>query len=413
MKRFTRIVIALLLIAITRIDAKPRGYVIRQISPLEIVITAENNDNPEVYKLSKEVLRDWNTYHYVKGKKGRSAIVSDYASEVFFTQGDSLIREGWPEHHYALQHSAYCFGGNRLYGFGGYGYWNSKNILRYWSSEEGWIPILTLNNYPALVPGHNSILLIRDSVALVFGGETTDTRNPFLRNDLNLIQKVDLNKRSVQHLQINYALNQDNFLFENDSVAVFKVAGELLYFDLRELIVRGTIITEEVDQVVKKFEKDSKYEDQLLEFMRSGTTFRLNEETEEAYGLIMLLVAVAVLSFVILFIIRKTKTRSLNLVLSEKDIRMGANYYTFSPEEHKIMEFLKMNGSAIASDINELFSTDLSLSHKNKLRSAAIKNINSQCRTVAGQKIGEVIKSRKAEKDSRMTEYYLNQDLFN
>ena len=77
------------------------------------------------------------------------------------------------------------------------------------------------------------------------------------------------------------------------------------------------------------------------------------------------------------------------------------------------MEFLKMNSSAVASDINELFSTDLSLSHKNKLRSAAIKNINSQCRTVAGQKIGEVIKSRKAEKDSRMTEYYLDQDLFN
>lgn len=126
-----------MLIAITQMYSKEKKLKIKDVDPLIIEIYDDREGTESIYYLNDSVNRDWSTYGYAGAEAGISFFVSEYASEVVILKGDSAIIQGWPEHHFALQHSAYTVYQEKIFGFGGYGYWTSKNILRFWNSEKG------------------------------------------------------------------------------------------------------------------------------------------------------------------------------------------------------------------------------------------------------------------------------------
>ena len=96
-----------MLIAITQMYSKEKTLKIKDVDPLIIEIYDDREGTESIYYLNDSLYRDWSTYGYAGAEGGVSFFVSEYASEVVILKGDSAILQGWPEHHFALQNSAY------------------------------------------------------------------------------------------------------------------------------------------------------------------------------------------------------------------------------------------------------------------------------------------------------------------
>jgi len=408
MKRFKVIAITCMLITITHIYAKDRFRIIRNHSPSLVEIVDTRKATTELYYLKDSLNRNWSTYTYVEDElKGISALVSNYASEVFLFQGDSLIRQGWSENHYALQHSAYDIFNGVIFGYGGYGYWTSKNILRYWNVEKGWVPILISDQSPALIPSHNSTLLVNDSMAIIIGGERTNSRNPFLRDEVNLIQIVNLNNRMVEQIEIQFDLGQDQLLLKNDTLLVFKVDAELISFNPLKMIFNQTVITEQIDLLLQNYLLNEKDEEKLIN--------QLNLEADDSLDkrIIWLLSSALILLLIFVFRInqksnRINKVETKQILLRGDTIILGENSTVLTTYEIHVLNYFMENRFGTTEDLNSQFSNELSNSHLNKLRSEAIKGINSKIRILSNNQIEELIHLRKSKKDSRMFEYFID-----
>lgn len=408
MKRFSLITIAYMLITITHISARDRFHIIRNVSPSLVEIVNARKATREMYYLKDSLNRNWSTYTYVEDEvEGVSALVSDYASEVFILQGDSLKRQGWPEQHFALQHSAYALNNGKLFGYGGYGYWTSKNILRYWSAEKGWIPILISDQSPVLVPSHNATLVIRDSTAIIIGGERTDLRNPFLRHEVKLIQKVNLRNRMVELIKIQFDLGQDQLLVENDSLLVFKDESELISFNPLKMSFSQTVITEEIDLVLRNHFLDKTYEETLIKLLKPEKNITHDK------SLIWLIFFLLLFLFALVLRLSQKSNPNYNpetkqIFITGDRIIYGKNSTALTNYQIDILNYLMEKGFGTTQDLNSQFSAELSTSHLNKLRSDAIKAINSKVQILSNNQINDLILFRKAKKDSRMVEYYIN-----
>lgn len=407
MKRLVGITIAYLLIIITQIKAQENAVDINRLGGNTIELRDNRGSAVKKFFLQDSLDRNWSTYHYVDGG-AFSALVSKNASEVFFLKGDSAMVEGWPEPHYALQGSAYYMFDDQLYGYGGYGFWTSKNILRFWNTKKGWVPVLTSSDSPALIPAHNSVLSIQDSIVLIIGGETTDARNPFVRNDLKIIQKVNLSSRKVELIDIKNKLNQDNLLIRTDSVLVFEGFDKLIALSLHDLALNEILLTEDIVLSIENLNEEANNERMLLK------RFKYSRDLDQVVDVDWVPVAIVV-TLVLAFLIRSALTKSKNVTkgvfIEGNSLKCGSNVCVLVDEEIDILKYLKENGSAQSEEINMIFSSDLSISHLNRLRSSAIKNINNQVMSLTNNDVVEIIGSRKAKRDSRMREYFLNSDI--
>ena len=408
MNRFKIIAITCMLITITHIYAKDRFHIIRNASPSLVKIVDTQKATIELYYLKDSLNRNWSTYTYVEeGGKGISALVSNYASEVFLFQGDSLIRQGWSENHYALQHAAYDIFKGIIFGYGGYGYWTSKNILRYWDPEKGWVPILISEESPALIPSHNSTLIVQDSTAIIIGGERTNSRNPFLREEVNLIQKVNLKNRMVEQIQIQFDLGQDQLLLKNDTLLVFKVEAELISFNPLKMTLHQTIITEQIDLLLQNDLLNEKYEEKLINL--------LNLEADDSPNKRFIWTISSAFILLLMFVFRlnqksnrMNKVETKQIFINEDKIILGENSIVLTTYEIDIINYLMENRFGTTQDLNSQFSTELSNSHLNKLRSEAIKGINRKFQILSNNQTDELVRSRKSKKDSRMVEYFMD-----
>jgi hypothetical protein len=408
MKRLRIIAIICTLITITYVHAKDRYRIIQNDSHSLVEIVNARKGSLGLYYLKDSLDRNWSAYTYVEDEgKEILALVSNYASEVFLLQGDSLIRQGWSENHYALQHSAYDIFNGVIFGYGGYGYWTSKNILRYWNAEKGWVPILISDQSPALIPSHNSTLLVRDSMAIIIGGERTNSRNPFLRDDVNFIQIVNLNNRMVEQIEIEFDLGQDQLLLKNDTLLVFKAEAELISFNPLEMTFSQTVITEQINLLLQNDLLNEKYEEKLINF--------LNLEADDSLDkrIIWLLSSALILLLIFVFRInqksnRINKVETKQIFIKEDTIILGENSTVLTTYEIDILNYLMENRFGTTQDLNSQFSTELSNSHLNKLRSEAIKGINRKVQILSNNQTDELIRSRKAKKDSRMFEYFID-----
>ena len=407
MKRFKGIVIAYMMITIATINAQEKKVRINSITPNTIELTRGiNGENKKSYLLEDSLVRTWSNYALVEEIGGLSALISNYASEIFILKDDSALQRGWPTPHYALQNSAYAIYDGKIYGYGGYGFWTSKNILRYWTDEKGWVPILTSDTSEALSPSHNSVLVIRDTTAYIFGGEATDSRNPFIRSANKLIQIVNLNTREVTKTDISYELNQANLVMENDTLVIFKGIGKLFAYNLVNKKITETTINEELDLALQIKIGTADFEKIIAEHVSQekpiSTWSRANTIRAGLAGLLILLILLFLRNSIIL-----SQKSSAKIFLENDSIRYGNNKATFSSEQIKLIRTLMNVDFARAENLNALFSSELSASHLNKLRSQTIKSINDQIRILTNNNIDEFICTRKAKHDSRMVEYYM------
>lgn len=408
MKILSKIIIAIISLTITQIYAQNKAVIIERTASNTIEIRGNIELGKTTYFLEDSIARDWSSYIYVYGDSGKSALVSEYASEVFILVGDSALKEGFPGYHYALQGSSLFIYGNTLYGYGGYGFWTTKNILRYWSSDNGWVPILTSNNSPALLPAHHAQLVIIDSVAIIIGGKTTDERNPFMRKASKFIQTVDLKTKIVEIVDLNYELNRDNFLIKQDLWSLFQINGELILIDLKQLSLISIFIDEEIHYLIKELQNGKINIIDLLKVLNKNKKYIGPANPIRWIPFKYLILILFLLLFAIFFFIKKKNSNQ--FIINANFIQYGSNKYLLSEDEKKIIEYLNLNGPVQTARINTLFSQELSESHRNKLRNQTIKNLNNQVKTISQNNIANLIQTRPFKNDSRMSEYFLSRN---
>jgi len=417
-QRFTIITIIAFTIAINSALAKHGSSRIIQIDSARLKIEGSLGDFNRVFYLRGPELRGWNEFNIV-GNDSCIALVSEYASEIYISKGDSLFKQGWSDLHYALQHSAYAIFQGRIYGFGGYGYWTTKNILRYWDQLEGWIPVVTSEDSPTLLPSHNATLLFTDSTAHIIGGEVSDSRNPFSRKPNYTIQKVNLRNRSVQIKQIHHSLNNDQFLFTIGDSALFLNNGDLIIYDLKSQKLYEAQISQEFYKALKHDLVSEK--NGLVRIKKSNegyNSFRLKEfiiqKKLDDNSILYLFIAIAF--FVVMGVLLRRRrligfsTQDSLLNVNAKRLIHGSNQYVFTSIESALMALLIENESVNSATVNSLFPDEISLSHKNKIRNESIRKINQQAATLMQDDHFVLIKSEKDKSDLRMTSYSLNKE---
>ena len=391
--------------------ASIQGVKLTQIDSLKLQLS--HDSAVDTLYLNEVVTRDWTTYDIVFNDSSY-ALISEYSSEVFIALGDTLYRQGWDLPHYALQKSSHAIYQNKLFAFGGYGYWTTKRILRYWDEKEGWVPMVLSPQSQDLYPAHNAVMVIKDSTVHIIGGEYSDEKNPFSRKLVPYIQTIDLKRMEVSFKEIDADLNQDNFLGNANDSLFFMANGELVCYNISD----SKLLSGSVSPEIYKANKFNDWEG-LKRAIKEDSTWTKNnipsskfsDDSRQKYYYILLLI---IPLFFVMLIRRRSRNniKEQRLECSDSFISFESNHYYFNEFEAQIISYLKGKDWVKAIEINNLISEDISNSHKNKLRNEAIRNLNAQARTIS-QSMYSLIEVQKDKSDLRMTTYRLNIDLIN
>ena len=391
--------------------ASIQGVKLTQIDSLKLQLS--HDSAVDTLYLNEVVTRDWTTYDIVFNDSSY-ALISEYSSEVFIALGDTLYRQGWDLPHYALQKSSHAIYQNKLFAFGGYGYWTTKRILRYWDEKEGWVPMVLSPQSQDLYPAHNAVMVIKDSTVHIIGGEYSDEKNPFSRKLVPYIQTIDLKRMEVSFKEIDADLNQDNFLGNANDSLFFMANGELVCYNISD----SKLLSGSVSPEIYKANKFNDWEG-LKRAIKEDSTWTKNnipsskfsDDSRQKYYYILLLI---IPLFFVMLIRRRSRNniKEQRLECSDSFISFESNHYYFNEFEAQIISYLKGKDWVKAIEINNLISEDISNSHKNKLRNEAIRNLNAQARTIS-HSMYSLIEVQKDKSDLRMTTYRLNIDLIN
>ena len=391
--------------------ASIQGVKLTQIDSLKLQLS--HDSAVDTLYLNEVVIRDWTTYDIVFNDSSY-ALISEYSSEVFIALGDTLYRQGWDLPHYALQKSSHAIYQNKLFAFGGYGYWTTKRILRYWDEKEGWVPMVLSPQSQDLYPAHNAVMVIKDSTVHIIGGEYSDEKNPFSRKLVPYIQTLDLKRMEVSFKEIDVDLNQDNFLGNANDSLFFMANGELICYNISD----SKLLSGSVSPEIYKANKFNDWEG-LKRAIKADSTWtkynipssKFSDDSRQKYYYILLLI---IPLFFVMLIRRRSRNniKEQRLECSDSFISFESNHYYFNEFEAQIISYLKGKDWVKAIEINNLISEDISNSHKNKLRNEAIRNLNAQARTIS-HSMYSLIEVQKDKSDLRMTTYRLNIDLIN
>jgi len=407
--RFTIITMIVLANTIIVSRASIQGLTLTQIDSLKLQLS--HDSSLDTLYLNEVVTRDWTTYDIVYNDSSY-ALISEYSSEVFISLGDTLFRQGWNLPHYALQKSSHAIYQNKLFAFGGYGYWTTKRILRYWDEKEGWIPMVLSPRSQDLYPAHNAVMVIKDSVVHIIGGEYSDEKNPFSRKLVPYIQTIDLKHMEVSFKEIDADLNRDNFLgITNDSL-FFMDNGNLVCYNIKD----GILLSGSVSPEIYKANKFNDWEglkravitDSIWPENNIPTSGFIDNSGQSYYYILVLMIP---LLFVLIIRRRlRNNGKEQRLVCTDSFISFASNQYCFNEFEAQIISYLNGKDWVKATEINSLIHEEISNSHKNKLRNEAIRNLNAQAKTISQSEI-RLVEVQKDKYDLRMTNYRLNSDL--
>ena len=173
------------------------------------------------------------------------------------------------------------------------------------------------------------------------------------------------------------------------------------------MIFNQTVITEQIDLLLQNYLLNEKDEEKLIN--------QLNLEADDSLDkrIIWLLSSALILLLIFVFRInqksnRINKVETKQILLRGDTIILGENSTVLTTYEIHVLNYFMENRFGTTEDLNSQFSNELSNSHLNKLRSEAIKGINSKIRILSNNQIEELIHLRKSKKDSRMFEYFID-----
>jgi hypothetical protein len=372
----------------------------------------EEKLNNHIHKFSLDSPRPFSLSNYTIIKEENSfTLISNTSSEIYREVRDTLRHFGSDQQHYGLQFSPYIYVDTVLYSFGGYGYWTTKNILRYWDDDNGWVPVALPESSMGFQAAHSSNLYYSEPFLYIVGGRLQSSKNPLISHPVRLLQKINLVTKQVQIDDLPLDYWREKLVHRDGDTLIVRDNDKFLLFQITTNNVLELLPTE-------KYLIVSKQNDIFLEgnvFRNSsGKTYSFDSlffvksnKEYKASNILFLSIGVVIILIIVLKLTNGRKKSRSSFILKNDLIYFDKRSLKLDPNEVLILELFRSSRSKNVQEINAVLPDILSLSHKNKLRLALINTINAKAYEVSGNTINEILKREKSHNDSRMSLYSL------
>ena len=343
-------------------------------------------------------------------------LISNTSSEIFRSANNELSHFGSDIQHYALQHSPYIFVDTTLFSFGGYGFWTTKNILRTWDNDEGWLPIIFPESSKVLKRSHGAVLYYSDSILYIAGGIVKSDKNALKDVTVPFLQKVNLLKRDVEIERLPIDINLDKLIYRTgDSLIVRSDNKTFLY----RISINTAINLEPTEEYYKTLKQDALFLEGTSFYSPSRAVrysfddFFLISGIEDPVSLTLeIIVGFVILLFIVLIIIvieRRNKTEK--VFFKDDTIRCGKNTVLLQTNEAEVMRLFAYNRTLPSEAVARALPEHISYSHRNRMKLELINSLNQKIADISGQTKLDAITKRKDIRDSRMSVYSLREDI--
>lgn len=395
------------------------------------------------------VYRNDSLYQYVKGElkfkrmvrsnridsnsykvlilRDRLYLVSHLGGEVLKELNGSLVQiDNSYEHKNQLASSIYTLN-DTIFRFGGYGFFDSRNFITYYSElTNEWEVYLT--NSESFPSGRFANKYFQnDEFFYLIGGSTI---NPNNRNhsepETDVWRFSHSTKRwdKLGELSNFERLEYSKFDFVSNNSFVFKSAGELYEYEIIEnkfYQLEGSDLLRKVfSSAVVSFTNDSIFFSvgtPNSKFQKSKIIGLSNKDLRRAHAIsyhsdnrrlvfYVLLGSTLVISLVFLLVNRTRRRRRtsdlklLGSILSYKGFKVELNELETEFIHLLIEKEVVQNGALI-----DLITSDLDISHKSRIKNSIIHDLNNKLAIIAAGKIR--IERRASSFDKRYFEYYI------
>ena len=343
-------------------------------------------------------------------------LISNTSSEIFRSKNNTLLHFGSNIQHYALLHSPYIFIDTSLFSFGGYGFWTTKNILRTWDNDEGWLPVIFPESSKVLKSSHGACLHYSQSILYIVGGIVTSDKNALTDFAVPFLQKVDLLNRDVEIERLPIDINLDKLIYRTGDSLIVRSDNEIFLY---QISINTALNLEPTEQYFKALKQDALFLEGTSFYSPSRAVkysfdeFFLISGIKDTVSLTLEIVVGSVILLLIVLIIVVIKRRNKTELVSFKDntIQFGKNTVLLKPSEAEIMRLFAYNRTLTSEAIARVLPEHISDSHRNRIKLELINSLNQKIADISSQTEVDAITKRKDVRDSRMTVYVLRLDI--
>ena len=343
-------------------------------------------------------------------------LISNTSSEIFRSKNNTLLHFGSNIQHYALLHSPYIFIDTSLFSFGGYGFWTTKNILRTWDNDDGWLPVIFPESSKVLKSSHGACLHYSQSILYIVGGIVTSDKNALTDFAVPFLQKVDLLNRDVEIERLPIDINLDKLIYRTGDSLIVRSDNEIFLY---QISINTALNLEPTEQYFKALKQDALFLEGTSFYSPSRAVkysfdeFFLISGIKDTVSLTLEIVVGSVILLLIVLIIVVIKRRNKTELVSFKDntIQCGKNTVLLKPSEAEIMRLFAYNRTLTSEAIARVLPEHISDSHRNRIKLELINSLNQKIADISSQTEVDAITKRKDVRDSRMTVYVLRLDI--
>lgn len=334
---------------------------------------------------------------------------------------NEIIRIDNSYDHKLHKHSLKFFYDNQIHILGGYGFFNRRSDIIYFSSDKKeWYSKTLKGSIPQKGINDINFHSLNGDILTFCGGFTSNKENNYVGVKLNDCFKTDL-----KTLETKTISGEISDIFQNKPRDYIKVKNNLwLFYDTLLIVLdveNNSGKSFKIDHSVFKvigyinenlyFLERSTQQDNI--FMGKINMERLLNQKGEQIELsknpyIKYIVFTLIFLFIILFIFFYKKINQTKNILVFDSNKLNFQNKSFSENETWLLIIQSLIEKKILKNdqiLNLIGNNDLDIGHQNRIKNNLISNINQRSNHLTKQ---DLILSKKWDKDNRIKVYYLN-----
>jgi len=371
----------------------------------------ENYDNIDL--LDYETLNYDSTYFYKKT-----------GGLLYQLVNNKIIRIDNSYDHKLHLHSLKFFYNNQIHILGGYGFFDRRKDIVYFSDlKKEWFSKKLKGIFPEKGISEINFHLISKENLIFCGGLTYNKLDNSLTDKVNECYNINLKTLTTQKL--SGTLNKEFSNITNDYI---QIGNQLWVFYDNSLSVldSGNLsgysypLDYSVGKVIGIIDGKIYFKERNSEINSSIGSLKISDFTRSNGSFVEVLSnpfnSFLYLLFFTLFIIiiylwkRNKSINKLLLNFLSDGIMLNNKRFTDNDQWNFVIQQLKENNTLKNDEIlNLLQNNDLDIGHQNRLKNTLINSINQRAKDLTNQ---DLILKSKWEKDNRINVYYLNQEFF-
>jgi hypothetical protein len=329
---------------------------------------------------------------------------------------------------------------NKIYRYGGYGFWSERNFFTCFNPKNlEWeiIPPTGSQNLP--VGSHNSKIIVQENDFYVYGGETIKDNNPLegITNDkvwrFNIqkkkwvemgIMKIDINRFESfisyegKHVYVD---TKHDLIYEldvvNNKIKTYKSTSinrqlsslkETFYIDGLFYSFKWKPFTSNTEVQIITSNKDNFFGEFISEEPLYDTPFTIHD----LFNLIFIIVLIS-LSVIFYLIINKRLLNRKKINLVNEDFIFNSKPIVLDEISNKILTLLlKSDKDILSKDIIDIVENpNLNYGHNKRVMNEYIDKINYKLKIILKIE-SDIITQKKSSLDKRIKEYSINKSYF-